>query len=126
FIAPQATVGSSGSSVAVRLALDPEASASLRPFTEVAVELELGVRRNRPALPRGPFFASGDTSFVYVIAPDGRTAERRDVRYGAIDGSFVEIESGLEPGDRIVYNSYAAFRTHPVVELVPEGGRLVE
>lgn len=126
FVAPQATVGSSGSSVAVRLALDPEASASLRPFTEVAVELELGVRRNRPALPRGPFFASGDTSFVYVIAPDGRTAERRDVRYGAIDGSFVEIESGLEPGDRIVYNSYAAFRTHPVVELVPEGGRLVE
>src|SRR5690606_648446 len=100
--APPATVGSSGSSVAVSLALDPEASASLRPFTEVAVELELGVRRNRPALPRGPFFASGDTSSVYVIAPAGRTAARRDVRYGAIAGGFLEIESRVEPGARSV------------------------
>ena len=126
FVAPQAKVGASGSSVAVTLALDPEASASLRPYTDVAVELELGVRRSRPALPRGPFFASGDTSFVYVISADGRSAERRDVRYGAVDGNSVEILGGLEPGERIVYSSYTAFRTHPVIELIPEGGRLVE
>lgn len=126
FIAPQATRGNDGSSVAVTLQLDPDASASLRPYTEVAVELELGVRRNRPALVRGPFFASGDASFVYVISEDGRFAERRDVRYGAIDGNAIEIEGGLEPGERIVYSSYTAFRTHPVIELVPEGGRLVD
>lgn len=126
FIAPQATLGSSGSSVAVTLALAEAASASLRPYTDAAIELELGVRRDRPALPRGPFFASGDTSFVYVVSADGRSAERRDVRYGAIDGNAVEIEAGLEPGDRIVYSSYTAFRTHPVIELVPEGGRPVE
>jgi len=126
FVAPQATAGSSGSSVPVTLALEPEAAVSLLPFTDVAVELEVGVRRNRPALPRGPFFASGDTSFVYVISEDGRWAERRDVRYGAVDGNYVEIVSGLEPGERIIYSSYTAFRTHSVIRLVPEGGRRVD
>lgn len=127
FVAPQATAGSGGgSSVAVTLAMDPETSSSLRPYSDVVVELELGVRPQRPALPRGPFFASGDTSFVYVISEDGRSAERRDVRYGAVDGSFVEIVTGLEPGERIIYSSYTAFRTHPVIQLIPEGGRLVE
>lgn len=126
FVAPQATTGTGGSSVAVTLALDEETATALLPYTELAIEFELGVRQGRPYLPRGPFVASGDSSFVYVVSADGRTAERRDVRYGAVDGSAIEIESGLAPGDRVVYSSYTAFRTYPVIELVPEGGRLVE
>lgn len=127
FIAPLAAqTQGERAAVPVTLTLDPEVAATLRPYTETSVELELGVREQRPALPRGPFFASGDASFVYVVSEDGTQAERRDVRYSAIDGNFVEIIAGLEPGDRIVYSSYTAFRIHPTVELIREGGRPVD
>ncbi|HEY8495641.1 MAG TPA: HlyD family efflux transporter periplasmic adaptor subunit [Limnochordales bacterium] len=131
FVAPQATTaqstqGSQGrAAVPVRLAVDPAYARELWPFAEVAVEIELGVRPDRPALPRGPYFTTGDASFVYVISADGRTAERRDVRYGAVDGQMIEVVDGLAPGDRIIYSSYAAFRTHRSIDLVPEGGRPV-
>lgn len=126
FVAPLAQTGTDRTAVPVTLTIDGEAAASLRPFTEASVELELGVRSKRPALSRGPFFASGDAGFVYIVSGDGTEAERREVRYGAIDGNYVEITAGLEPGDEIVYSSYTAFRTHSTVELVKEGGRFVE
>lgn len=132
FVAPQATTAQGGQStqaraaVPVRLAVDQELARELWPFAEVAVEIELGVRDNRPALYRGPFFTTGDAAFVYVISADGSQAERRDVRYGAVDGQMVEVVDGLMPGERIVYSSYAAFRTHRTIELVPEGGRSVD
>ena len=131
FVAPQATTsGGQGSqaraAVPVRLAVDPELARSLWPFAEVAVEIELGVRPDRAALPRGPFFTTGDAAFVYVISADGLRAERRDVRYGAVDGQWIEVLDGLVPGERIIYSSYAAFRTQRAVDLVPEGGRPVD
>lgn len=123
FVAPQAVVTSEGSAVPIRLALEPDVAASLVPNTEVSVEIELGVKEGRLALLRGPFFSSGDASFVYVISEDGKSAERRDVRFGSIDGSFLEVVSGLELGERIIYSSYNAFRSYPQVQLLPEGGR---
>jgi HlyD family secretion protein len=74
-------------------------------------------------VPRGPFFASGDASFVYVLSEDGRQATRRTVRFGAIEGSMIEVLEGLAPGERIIYSSYSAFRAYPTIQLLPEGGR---
>lgn len=126
FVSPQAMATNEGSAVPVRLALAPEVSQTLVPNTDVNVEIELGMRQGRTALVRGPFFASGDASFVYVVSADGLRANRREVRFGSIDGSVVEVLAGLEPGERIIYSSYSAFRAYPTVELLPEGGRNVE
>jgi len=63
---------------------------------------------------------------VYVLSPDHTQAERRDVRFGAIDGPYVEIVSGLEPGDQVIYSSYLAFRAYRTIRVIPEGGRPVE
>lgn len=125
-VAPLAVTGSSGAQVPVRLSLAPEVASRFIPNAPVSVEIELGASQNRPYLARGPFFTSGNASFVYVISQGGRQAERRDVRYGAIDGEYVEVISGLEPGDRIIYSSYTAYRSYRTVELIPEGGRPVE
>lgn len=126
FVSPQATATSEGAAVAVRLDVRPAAARTLVPNSDVSVEIELGMREGVIAVGRGPFFASGDASFVYVISEDGRQAHRRDVRFGAVDGSTVEVLTGLEAGERIIYSSYSAFRAYPTVELLPEGGRDVE
>lgn len=122
-VAPVATATNEGSAVPVRLSLDPEVAENIVPNTDLTVEIELGIRPDRIALPRGPFFASGDASFVYVISEDGRQATRRTVRFGAIEGSMIEVLEGLAPGERIVYSSYSAFRAHPDIQLLVEGGR---
>lgn len=125
-VAVIATTGEAGSQVPLRLRMEPEVSARFLPNAPVTVEIELGWRRDRPYLPRGPYFASGNASFVYVLNDDHTAAERRDVRFDAIDGDYVEILSGLEPGEQVVFSSYAAFRSYRTIDLIPEGGRPVE
>lgn len=125
-VSPVAQTADSGAQVPVRLSVDPEVAALFLPYAPVSVEIELGTLEDRPYLARGPFFTSGNASFVYVINADHTEAERRDVRFGAIDGEYVEILSGLEPGDQVIYSSYVAFRSYRSVRLIPEGGRPVE
>lgn len=125
-VAPAAQTAQSGAQVPVRLSVDPEVSALFLPYAPVTVEIELGELKDRPYLERGPFFSSGNASFVYVLSPDHTQAERRDVRFGAIDGPYVEIVSGLEPGDQVIYSSYLAFRAYRTIRVIPEGGRPVE
>lgn len=125
-VAPAATATSEGSAVRLRLGLAPEMAEQIVPNTDVSVEIETGIRKGRYAVQRGPYFATGDASFVYVVSDDGLEARRRDVRFGAIDGSVIEIIDGLTPGERIIYSSYSAFRAYPTIELLPEGGRDVE
>lgn len=125
-VAPLAVAADSGTQVPVRLEVAPDVAARFLPYAPVTVEIEQGVLASRPYLVRGPFFTSGNASLVYVLNEDHTVAERRDVRYGAIDGNFIEVISGLEPGDEIIYSSYTAFRSYRSIELIPEGGRPVD
>jgi Multidrug resistance efflux pump len=125
-VSPVAQAASSGAEVPVRLSVEPEVSALFLPYAPVSVEIELGELKERPYLVRGPFFSSGNASFVYLLSPDHTQAARREVRFGAIDGQYVEILSGLEPGDEVIYSSYLAFRSYPQIRVIPEGGRPVE
>jgi len=125
-VSPVAQAAESGVLVPVRLSVDPEVAALFLPYAPVSVEIELGELKDRPYLVRGPFFASGNASFVYVLSADHTVAERRDVRFGAIDGEYVEVLSGLEPGEQVIYSSYLAFRSYRSIRLIPEGGRPVE
>lgn len=125
-VAPLAVAAESGTQVPVALSIAEEVAEQFLPNAPVTVEIELGVLAQRPYLHRGPFFASGNASFVYVLNDDHTVAERRDVRYGQIDGEFVEILAGLEPGDQVIYSSYTAFRSYRTIDLMPEGGRKYE
>ena len=98
----------------VRLSVAPEVSALFLPYAPVSVEIELGELKDRPYLVRGPFFTSGNASFVYVLSADHTQAERRDVRFGAIDGEYVESSPGSRPGDA------SDLQLVPRVSLLPE------
>lgn len=121
-----AVASESSSQVAVRLSLSPDVAELFLPYAPVSVEIELGELKDRMYLPRGPFFTSGNASFVYVLDPSHTTAERRDVRYGAIDGNYIEVVSGLDPGDEIIFSSYTVYRSYRSIDVIPEGGRQVE
>ena len=75
----------------------------------VDLKLELGGAANAVMLPNGSFYQDTGGNWVFVLAPDGRSAVRRNVRLGRRNPQFVEVLDGLQPGERVIISSYEAF-----------------
>ena len=81
----------------------PNPGGRIRPGMLMRVAVSHGQRQG-PAVPESAVQYEGDGAFVYRIARGerGLSAQRVEVGTGAVEGGFVEILSGLNPGDRIV------------------------
>lgn len=81
----------------------PNPGGRIRPGMAVRVAVSEGIRQ-APAIPEAAVQYEGDGAFVYRIAGGeaGSTAQRVEVETGAVEDGFVEIVSGLNPGDRVV------------------------
>lgn len=65
-----------------------------------------------------PMFAKNDTtSKVYVLDQASQYAVKRDITYGQTSNQFIEIKSGLKPGDSIVVSDVTAWQTHQKVSI---------
>jgi HlyD family secretion protein len=84
----------------------PEA---LRPGQSLDAQITLGDPARALLLPAGAWVADSGGAWVFVVSADGRTAERREVRTGRRSSAQVEVLAGLQPGERVVVSSYAAF-----------------
>ena len=75
----------------------------IRPGMLLRVVVQQG-QRQAAAAPESAVQYEGAGAFVYRIAPgqNGSTAQRVEVETGVVENGFVEILSGIEPGDRIV------------------------
>jgi membrane fusion protein (multidrug efflux system) len=81
----------------------PNPGGRIKPGMLLKVSVQQG-ERSAPAVPESAVQFSADQPFVFVVADrGGRTvAEQRTVEAGARADGFIEIRSGLNPGDRIV------------------------
>jgi HlyD family secretion protein len=86
-----------------------ETPPDIRRGQTVHVRLELGDLTECVMLPRGPFYERTGGRWVYVLAADGKTATRRDIRLGKQNPQVFEVLGGLEQGDRVVTSSYDGF-----------------
>jgi len=75
----------------------------------------LGVQDNVLMLPRGPYLTTGSQRYVYVI--DGDVANKRAVTFGQIEGNKIEVQSGLEAGEKIISSGYQNFIEYDTVRL---------
>jgi HlyD family secretion protein len=60
-------------------------------------------------LPTGPFLDRTGGDWVFVAAPDGRSAERRQIKIGRRNGEQLEIKGGLAAGERVLTCDYTGF-----------------
>ena len=67
-------------------------------------------------LPNGPFYQDTGGNWVFVVAPDGSHAERRNVRLGRRNPDYVEVVDGLKPGEKVIVSGYEAFQKMDRVE----------
>lgn len=81
----------------------PNPGGRIRPGMAVRVAVAQG-QRTVPSVPESAVQYEGEGAFVYRIAAGerGATAQRVEVEAGVVEGGFVEIVSGLNPGDRVV------------------------
>jgi HlyD family secretion protein len=57
-------------------------------------------------IPNGSFYNDTGGNWVFVVAADGRSATRRNVRLGRRNTDFVEVIDGLDPGERVITSPY--------------------
>jgi HlyD family secretion protein len=70
--------------------------------------LQLGADRSATILPAGPFLERTGGDWVFVVAADGRSAQRRRVRLGRRTRDQLEILGGLSAGERVIASDYTA------------------
>jgi HlyD family secretion protein len=70
--------------------------------------LQLGGDTPASLLPVGPFLERTGGDWVFVVAPDGKTARRRRIKIGRRTTEQLEIVSGLAPGERVLTSDYTS------------------
>ncbi|MDB5726239.1 MAG: efflux transporter periplasmic adaptor subunit [Novosphingobium sp.] len=60
-------------------------------------------------LPNGAFYNDTGGQWVFVVAPGGRSAIKRQVRLGRRNTDYIEVLDGIEPGEKVVTSPYTGF-----------------
>ncbi len=70
--------------------------------------LQLGDDSPAHIVPVGPFLERTGGDWIFVVAPDGKSAQRRRIKAGRRTVEQLEILSGLSVGERVITSDYAA------------------
>jgi len=73
----------------------------------VQAKLTLGDSSRAVLVPNGAFFNDTGGNWVFVVDSGGKSATRRQVQLGRKNSDFIEVLSGLKPGERVVTSSYS-------------------
>lgn len=72
----------------------------------IQTKLTLGDPSPATLIPAGSFYNDTGGNWVFVVSPDGDSAEKRQVRLGRRNSQFIEVLDGLQPGERVVTSPY--------------------
>lgn len=84
-----------------------EPPADLRRGQTLRMNLEIGARDESRVVANGPWVDDTGGTWAFVLTPDGGAAHRRALTIGRRNPDMVEVQSGLEDGERIIVSSYA-------------------
>ena len=96
--------------------LDDNEDPRLHPGLKVDIYVMSGVVDDVVRVPNGSFFTGPGTYNMYVTAGDDRL-ERREVRLGDSNYEYVEVISGLNPGEQVVINDMTAYSGNETLKL---------
>lgn len=86
-----------------------DAPPGMNPGQSAETRIALGGTSRGLILPNDAFLADTGGTWAFVLAPNGRSAERRKIRIGRRNSSQVEVASGLASGERVIVSTYARF-----------------
>jgi HlyD family secretion protein len=72
-------------------------------------KLRLGDPAPARLIPNGAFYSETGGAWVFVVAPGGGSAVKRNVRLGRRNTDFIEVLEGLDPGEQVITSPYTGF-----------------
>ncbi|MBQ1936696.1 MAG: HlyD family efflux transporter periplasmic adaptor subunit [Bacteroidales bacterium] len=93
-----------------------EQPANIRTGQTYYLNLQLGQPESAVLIPRGTFYQKTGGKWIYVVAPDGGKAVKREIRIGRQNPQFYEVLEGLEPGEKVITSGYDNFGDNEVLE----------
>lgn len=103
----------------IDLDFEDESPAMLVAGSTARGRLRLGGDTPAVVLPNGPFMERTGGQWIFVLAPDGRTAQRRQISISRRTIEQLEIVAGLAAGDRVITSDYTGLDRADRVVLTP-------
>lgn len=79
------------------------------------LNLQLGQPENAVLVPRGTFYQKTGGKWIFVAAPEGGKAVRREIRIGRQNPQYYEVLEGLQPGEKVITSGYDSFGDNDVL-----------
>ncbi len=92
-----------------------EQPSNIRTGQTYYLNLQLGQPESAVLVPRGTFYQKTGGKWIYVVAPDGGKAVRREIRIGRQNPQFYEVLEGLAPGEKVITSGYDNFGDNEVL-----------
>ncbi len=91
---------------------------SLRSGIRADVYVKTNVIDDAVRIPNGPFYSAGPGTYkLFVINPEGTEIEQRSVTIGQSNYEFVEVISGLVPGERVIISDMTPYKNNTKLKL---------
>ena len=103
--------------ITVSVTLDNDSAAVLRPGVKAEVKISSGLRADVVRVPNLSYYTGPGAYQLYVLPAGSDELTLRSVRLGAAGYDYVEVISGLTPGDRIVANDTKRFENAPMIKV---------
>jgi len=76
----------------------------------VSIRLSLSNETQAVLLERGSFYQTTAGHWIYVLAPDGQKAYKKEIKIGRQNPTYYEVLQGLKPGEKVITSSYENFK----------------
>ena len=96
----------SGGRFVVDMLFKENPPATIRRGQSLQIRIALGDETDALLIPRGGFYQQTGGKWMFKLSKDGKSAFRTEIRIGRQNPDYYELLEGLEPGDRVVVNSY--------------------
>lgn len=91
---------------------------ALRSGVRADVYVKTNVIDDAVRIPNGPYYSAGPGAYrLFVISPDGSVMERRDVTLGQANYEFVEVVSGIAPGEKVVTSDMSPYKNKSILKI---------
>ena len=96
----------SGGRFAVDMLFKDKVPPGIRRGQSLQIRIALSDETEALIIPRGGFYQQTGGNWIFKVSKDGSKAYRIAIRIGRQNPDHYEVLEGLEPGDRVVINSY--------------------
>ena len=91
----------------IDLVFDGVEPAGVQRGQTIQAKLTVGDSSRAVLVPNGAFFNDTGGNWIFVVDKGGRSATKRSVQLGRRNSDFIEVLSGLKPGEQVITSSYS-------------------